>query len=297
MFSKSTLPCSEEAVASGESVTGDSVPEVVEVSKPAVRQFKGPGGKIVEISEDQLERYVSMGLGAHEKFAEAAKMREESQKIIAAAKDSKSALKALELAGHSKSEAREILENELRKIYEEEEEDAKLSPEAKKLREREAELAKYKSEEAERKAAIEQEAASKEEAAYMERIDNEIAEAIESTDLPKHPILGKMMINYMASYASQGQELSAKEAIKYVAADFKVIVRDVLSGMDAKAVKQYLKDDHIKGLRDDAMSEYQSKQKPFDKPAQVAASKQAQPAPENKPLEVKRSKDFFSPFK
>ncbi len=291
MFSKSTVQMSEGEEASAE-VTGDSVPEVVVSQSRTLRV----NGKDVVVNEDQFDKYLQLGLASTEKFTEAKRMQEEAQRIIGAAKDQKSALKALELAGHTRAEAREILENELRSLYEQEEEDAKLSPEAKTLREREAELAEYKKQETDRKKKIEDEANSKEEAEYLNKIDNEIADAIEASDLPKHPILGKMAINYMSSFASQGQELSAKEAMKYVAADFKVIVRDVLSGMDAKTVKQYLKDDQVKGLRDEALSEYQSKQKPFDKPATV--SKQVREEPKDAVSNpVIRSKDFFNPFK
>jgi hypothetical protein len=271
MFSISTTPRNEAAEASAP-VVSESEVAVSEVKVPVVKTYK-VNGKDVQVSEDQFDKYIQLGMASTEKFQEAKRIQEEAQKVLAL-KGEKSAMKTLLAQGYTKQEAREILENDLRSEYEAEEEDAKLSPEAKKLREREAELAEYKAQEKARKDAIEAEAASREEREYLNKLDDEIAAAIEGSDLPKHPILGKMAINYMSSFASQGQELSAKEAMKYVNDDFKVIIRDVLSGMDAKAVKQYLKEDHIKGLRDDAMSEYQSKQKPFDKPA--AASKQVE---------------------
>jgi hypothetical protein len=292
MFSISTPQRNEGAEASAP-VEGESEVVVPEVKAPIVKTYK-VNGKEVQVSEDQFDKYIQLGMASTEKFQEAKRIQEEAQKVLAL-KGEKSAMKTLLAQGYTKQEAREILENDLRSEYEAEEEDAKLSPEAKKLREREAELAEYKAQEKARKEAIEAEAATREEREYLNKIDEEIASAIEGSDLPKHPILGKMAINYMSSFASQGQDLSAKEAMKYVSDDFKVIIRDVLSGMDAKAVKQFLKDDHIKGLRDEGLSEYQSKQKPFAQPA--VAAKQVQQEPATKPNEVKRSKDFFSPFK
>lgn len=291
MFSIST-PQRNEGAESSAPVEGE--PEVVsEVKVPVGKTFK-VNGREKQVAEEEYDKYIQLGLAATEKFTEAKRIQEEAQKVLAL-KGEKSAMKTLLAQGYTKQEAREILENDLRSEYEAEEEDAKLSPEAKKLREREAELAEYKAQEEARKKAIEAEANSREEREYLNKLDDEIASAIEGSDLPKHPILGKMAINYMSSFASQGQDLSAKEAMKYVSDDFKVIIRDVLSGMDAKAVKQFLKDDHIKGLRDEGLVEYQTKQKPFDKPA--VASKPVQQESGAKPMEVKRSKDFFSPFK
>lgn len=295
MFFPSTLPFSEGAESAGETVTGDApvVPEAKNPeleAKPAVRNLK-VNGKEVSLSEDQWDKYLQLGLAATEKFQEASKKEAEAQKIIAAAKDGKSALKALELAGHSKAEAKAILEKELLALYEEED----LSPEERARREEKAELERYKSEEAQRKAKIEAEASSKEEQAYLEKLDAEIADAVESIDLPKHPIFGKMALNYMSSFMEKGQDLSAKEAMQFVASDFKGIIREVLSGMDAKAVKQYLKADHLKGLQDEVLSNHIAKQKPFDKPAVV--SKQAEEKPVDKTqVGFHRSKDFFNNF-
>lgn len=286
MFFKSTAPMSEGEPASAP-VVSDVVPElVVEPAKPTSRKVKAYG-KEIEVREDEVDKYLSLGVASTQKFEEAKKIQEEAQKILSL-KGEKSAMKTLLAQGYTREEAREILENDLRATYEEDE----LSPEEKARKAEKAELDRYKAEEAARKQAIEDEARSKEEHAYLTRLDEEIAQAVEKSGLPKHPILGKMAINYMASFGERGIDLSAADAMKHVASDWDQIITSVFSEMDAKSVKKYLKADHVKGLREEALIEYQAKQKPFDKPA--VASKQA-PAPSEKDNAPKRirSNDFF----
>jgi hypothetical protein len=224
-----------------------------------------------EIAEDKIHGLAQLGLSATEKFTEAKKMREEAESILQANRTDKSAMKALERAGFSKQEAKAIIEEELSKLYEEDE----MSPEDKSKRDEQAELKKYREQEAEKKKLIEDEQYSKEEQADIEQINDEIADAIEECDLPRNPILGKWALNYMSAYARQGEELSAKDAMKMVSGDMKEIIKDMLGGMDSASVKKFLKDEHLKGFIDENVASIQSRQ-PFNKPA-VALKPVAKP--------------------
>jgi len=260
MFFRTTARMEEAAPAADASMV--SVPVEAKPELPTTKSFK-VNGKMVEVPLDKLDSYAQLGLASTAKFEEAKKLREEAQSILDVAKTEKSAMKSLLSAGFSREEAVTILEADLRKEYEEED----LSPEQKQAREKDARLAKFETEEKARQTKIEQEASSKEEQDELEKIDKEIADAIEESDLPKNPILGKWALQYMSSFADQGEELSAKEAMKLVNSDMKEIIRDMLSNMDASAVKQFLKSDQIKGLQNDVVKEYQSKQSAFSKPA------------------------------
>lgn len=289
MFFRTTAPSNEGAAASAEPVVSvQAQPEAQsEPSTPATKRLK-VNGREIDVPLEKLDAYAQLGLSSTEKFNEAKKLREEAESILSVAKNEKSALKALEKAGFTRQEALAIVEDELRKEYEEME----LSPDEKAKRAERAELERFRKEEADRKARLEAEAQSKEEAEYFEKIDAEIAEALEATDLPKEPILGKWAIQYMASFAEQGEDLSAKEAVKLVTADMKDVLRNMLSGMDAKAVRQFLKDDHVKGLQDEAMASIREKQQPFSKPA--TAPKQAAVKDEPKENKVIHGRDFWS---
>lgn len=247
-------------------------------------------GKEVKVPKSKLEMYAQLGLASDEKFKEAKKMREEADKILATAKTEKSAIKSLMAAGYSKEESRKIIEEELLKEYEYED----LSPEEKKRREMEEELKQYKTKEEKEKAEREQIARQKEEQEYFRKLDDELADAIKSSNLPKHPVFGKFALQYMASSASQDLDISAKDAMKLVEQDFLGVVQEVLSGLDAKTLKSWLGDKTLRSLREDAVSEFKSKEPPFAK-AKEQPAKQAKPEDEEdegKP-QIIRSKGFF----
>lgn len=247
-------------------------------------------GKEVKVPKSKLEMYAQLGLASDEKFKEAKKMREDADKILATAKTEKSAIKSLMAAGYSKQEARAIIEEELLKEYEYED----LSPEEKKRREMEEELKKYKNKEEQEKAEKEAKLRQQEEEKYFKQLDDELADAIKESNLPKHPVFGKFALQYMASSASQDLDISAKDAMKLVEQDFLGVVQEVLSGLDAKTLKSWLGDKTLRSLREDAVSELKSKEPPFAK-AKEQPAKQARPEGEDeddKP-QIIRSKGFF----
>lgn len=247
-------------------------------------------GKEVKVPKSKLEMYAQLGLASDEKFKEAKKMREDADKILATAKTEKSAIKSLMAAGYSKQEARQIIEEELLKEYEYED----LSPEEKKRREMEEELKQYKTKEEREKAERDEIARQREEQEYFRKLDDELAEAIKTSNLPKHPVFGKFALQYMASSASQDLDISAKDAMKLVEQDFLSVVQELLSDLDAKTLKSWLGDKKLRSLREEAVSELKSKEPPFAKAKDVPA-KQAKAEDENeegKP-QIIRSKGFF----
>jgi hypothetical protein len=270
-----------EAVKSTEKASSAPAPEEIYTLKV--------NGKEVKVPKSKLEMYAQLGLASDEKFKEAKRVREEAEKILSTAKTEKSAIKSLMAAGYSKEEARKIIEEELLKEYEYED----LSPEEKKRRELEEELKQYKSKDEKEKAERETAARQKEEEAYFRKLDDELADAIKSSGLPKHPVFGKFALQYMASSASQDLDLSAKDAMKLVEQDFLGVVQELLSGMDAKTLKSWLGDKSLRSLREEAVSELKSKEPPFAK-AKDAPAKQVESKDEDegKP-QIIRSKGFF----
>ena len=246
-------------------------------------------GKEVKVPKSKLEMYAQLGLASDEKFKEAKKMREDADKILATAKTEKSAIKSLMAAGYTKQEARQIIEEELLREYEYED----LSPEEKQRRELEEELKQYKTKEEQAKAEREAAARQKEEEDYFRKLDEELADAIKESSLPKHPVFGKFALQYMASSATQDLDISAKDAMKLVEQDFLGVVQELLSGLDAKTLKSWLGDKKLRSLREDAVSELRSKEPPFAKAK--APAKQAEPeaADEDNKPQIIRSKGFF----
>lgn len=247
-------------------------------------------GKEVKVPKSKLEMYAQLGLASDEKFKEAKKIREEADRILSTAKNEKSAIKSLMAAGYTKEEARKLIEDELLKEYEYED----LSPEEKKRLEMEDELKKYKTKEEKEQAEREAAARQREEEQYFRKLDEELADAIKTSGLPKHPVFGKFALQYMASSASQDLDLSAKDAMKLVEQDFLGVVQELLSGMDAKTLKSWLGDKSLRSLREEAVSELKSKEPPFAKAKEQSAKQVSSKDEEDdgKP-QIIRSKGFF----
>lgn len=286
----STAPVVGDTVEAPEAETSSAQTSNVKTITPEEIYTLKVNGKEVKVPKSKLEMYAQLGLASDEKFKEAKRMREDADKILSTAKTEKSAIKSLMAAGYTKQEARAIIEEELLKEYEYED----LSPEEKKRREMEDELKQYKTKEEREKAEREQLARQKEEQDYFKKLDDELADAIKTSNLPKHPVFGKFALQYMASSASQDLDISAKDAMKLVEQDFLSVVQEVLSGLDAKTLKSWLGDKTLRSLREDAVSELKSKEPPFAK-AKEQPAKQAKPVDEdedNKP-QIIRSKGFF----
>lgn len=274
----------EASVSEGSSAPAKKEPSI---SQDEIYTLK-VNGKEVKVPKSKLEMYAQLGLASDEKFKEAKKMREDADKILATAKTEKSAIKSLMAAGYTKAEARQIIEEELLKEYEYED----LSPEEKKRRELEEELKQYKTKEEKEQAEREASARQKEEEKYFRKLDEELADAITASGLPKHPVFGKFALQYMASSATQDLDLSAKDAMKLVEQDFIGVVQELLSGMDAKTLKSWLGDKNLRSLREDAISELKSKEPPFAKAKAPAKQAGPQDVDDDKP-QIIRSKGFF----
>lgn len=289
----STAPVVGETAEANVSEETSPVAEAAPAKKePSVSQDEiytlKVNGKEVKVPKSKLEMYAQLGLASDEKFKEAKKMREDADKILATAKTEKSAIKSLMAAGYTKAEARQIIEEELLKEYEYED----LSPEEKKRRELEEELKQYKTKEEKEQAEREASARQKEEEKYFRQLDEELADAITASGLPKHPVFGKFALQYMASSATQDLDLSAKDAMKLVEQDFIGVVQELLSGMDAKTLKSWLGDKNLRSLREDAISELKSKEPPFAKAKAPAKQAGPQDVDDDKP-QIIRSKGFF----
>lgn len=282
-----------------ESTPGVTVPPTVaalasqDADAPVVAEKRKFKIDDTEVDEDTLinsyKERDKHNKAAQAKFREASELRKKADDIVAAASTDKDALKALERSGLSREEAKKALEDSLRRIYEEE--DQPELAEKRKLEQERDELKKYK-EEIEKKK--QEEEMSREEATAFEALDNELAEAFQSSDLPVHPILSKFALQYMAAYADKDVDLDPSEAVDMVKRDFPVLMQDMVQKMSVEQLKSFIGKETLSKLRDDAVSAVKKAEAPFTKAAPVAPVKQdSQSNPTEDGPKVMRSKDFF----
>ena len=196
--------------------------------------------------------------------------------------DTKSALKQMGI--DPKEFAAAVIEEEIK--------NSQLTPEQRELEELKAEKRRLKEERKKEREEFEQKELERLRQVEYERIDNQITEALDSSDLPKTPYTVRKLAEYMLYGSQHGIELSAKDVLP--------IVREELLG-DLKTI--------IESLGDDAAEEFIGKEvlTRFRK-KNIAKAKASTPATvkagikdvgasskqkESEPVQKKSFKDFF----
>jgi hypothetical protein len=285
------VPTPAAATEASPTIAPETSAPKTEAAKPSSSEtFKiKVNGKEQEVTLDKLLVMAQKGTAADERFNEAAKLRKEAEEIVSTAKSEKSALKTLMKAGYSKEEARQIVEDELRKEYEWED----LPEDEKKRRQMEDELERYRRTEKERQEAEERSKLEKEDQEYATKLEQEMVGALESSWLPRNEIYGKAAFNYMAAAARKGFDLSASDAVKLVESDFVETNRAAIKSMDLEQALKIFGEEKFKEYSGRSVSEVKQKEAPFTKPAQaVKQAKSESPDKESKPTVI-RGRDFW----
>lgn len=204
-------------------------------------------GKEVELTEEELKKYASLGKASQKRMEEAAKIRKEHERLQA---DVTSMIETLqknpeEVLKHFGIDIDKFAEDRINKKLE----DAAKSPEQKEKEELLKKLEEYekKTKEAEEKAKVE----------AQERLNNEIASKIEQdinkafevSDLPKSPYAIRKIADLLSIAAAQKIDLEASDVIPIVK---KQMVEDFknLSGiLPEEMLEEILGNEKVSSLR------------------------------------------------
>lgn len=155
---------------------------------------------------------------ANKRAQEASRRDKDWETLVSEVKTKKDAKKVIERLGLSKDEAVDIFG---RWLYQEEVLPKEMSPEQRRIKELEAEGAKYKDAEAARakeaKDAEEQQLTRKEEA----RLKAELTKVIQDKKIPGTRLALRRLANYLGTYAEAGQEVTTEQAADMVMEDYR----------------------------------------------------------------------------
>ena len=145
----------------------------------------------LDLSDDAaVKRYLEQAAGANQRFEEAASVRKQAEQLVKMLKENpKAILKHPDLALDYKKLAAEIMN--------EESEDMAKTPEQKKIEEMEAKLKKHEEERKQLEDEKRQAEAQRLELEAFQQLDEQIDEALSSTDLPKSPYVVKRISDIM----------------------------------------------------------------------------------------------------
>jgi len=210
--------------------------------KAAIKKWKLKSqGKTHEISDEaELIRLAQMGLGAHEKFEQAAKSRKQSEALVELLqKDPTKALSSLGLDVRQLAE--DFLVSEAKKLQ--------MSPEERERSEIQAEIQRLKGEKEELLKEQQTERISKLQAQYEVDIQDQIIKAIDQYKLPKNPKTVSRIAEYMASALENGYEATALDVATRVRQDLEEEHRSLFSHYNVEDLLKLIGDQKAKEIR------------------------------------------------
>lgn len=220
--------------------------------KQAVKEWKLKSNGKTRTVTDQAEliRLAQLGLGANEKFAQAAENRKKAEAIIDLfQKDPAKAMKAL---GHDvRKLAEDYLYNEAQKHM--------MTPEQKQKAEIMEEIQRLKAEAEDLKKNQQDERISQLQAKYEVDIQTDIIGAIDKYKLPKNPKTVARMAEYMASALENGYELTAQDIAPRVRMDLEEEHKSLFNHYDVEDLLKLLGNDQLKKIRDYEINKVKSK--------------------------------------
>lgn len=234
----------EGATEAAESTSPQEAPKQPskEEIKEAIKKWKLKSqGKEREItSEDELVRLAQLGLGAHEKFEQAAKTRKQTEALVELLQ--KDPTKALASMGHDMRKLAEqfIMEEAQKQMMSpEERQKAEIQAEIQRLRQEKEDLVKQKREEQ-----IQQLQTK-----YEADIQDQIIGAIDKYKLPKNPKTVARMAEYMATALEHGYEVTAADVAPRVRSDLEDEHKSLFAHYDVEELLKVLGEDQLKKIR------------------------------------------------
>lgn len=222
-----------------------------------------------EYTLTELKNLASKSAAADERFNSAAQIEKKANEILEGLK-SKKLVSTLERNGYSKAEIRQILENELTPFVEYD----LMTPEERERKAKDDELEQYKQE---KKRQEEEQMSAKEKAELnreLERLNTDFLNALEKSNLPRDPFLGKMVAQQLIGAEANGYSLSVDEAVEIVNQMFETNTKQLLSGMSIDKIKQFLGKDTLSKLRESDVQQVREAERPFAKQGSKPAAKQ-----------------------
>lgn len=201
-------------------------------------------GKVEKMTAREALKLVQSAKSSTERFNKASELSKNAQNMFRLAAENPD-----EFFRRTGRDPIEYYESRLAEIYEE----RQLSPEQKEFRRLQKLEQDSLKEKAEAKKREENERLTKAEQQEMQKLDQEIGEALKEfkdSGIPTDKYFTAQIAARILSASKQGKDLSAKEAAASIKSDFQATTRRVFDQMDAKAIHEMLGDTTMKKLRE-----------------------------------------------
>jgi hypothetical protein len=210
------------------------------VSETMKRMYKVTvDGQDMEVDEDELRRGYAHNKAASKRMEEASMTRKEAEQVLRIFKENpKEAFKML--GSDARKFAEQIINDELS--------EALLSPQERELRDYKSKVDKYESESRNAKEQYEREQLESSIAQQAESIQADIIGSLESSGLPKTERTVSRMVYYMQAALQAGFNVTPKDVVDQVRADYKADLNSMLGGLPEDALEAFLGADVVKRI-------------------------------------------------
>jgi hypothetical protein len=245
----------------------------------------------VELTEAELIRRAQLGLGADEKFQEAAQMRKSAEALFEAIKKD-----PIAVMKHMGLNVRDLTEGYLAKELQDEMKD----PQVRELED----LRAFKKAQEDAKANADKENMTKSQQAefqqHMQRTakeyDTKISQVLADSNLPKTPYTVKRVAELLKNALTKGYDLDVNTAVDMVREGYMGDFKALFGGLKGEQLVKFLGDDVLKEMRQHDLARIKAKlegQHSAAQPAIAAPSTPRQSSSESKQMSTDEWKDFI----
>ena len=196
-------------------------------------------GQEREVDEKELLRGYAHQQAAEKRMSDAAMTRKEAEQVLRIFKENpREAFKML--GTDARKFAEQVLNDDLN--------EALLSPQERELRDYKAKVERYESESRAAKEEYEREQMEKEFSTYQETIQSEILDVLGTAKLPQTSRTISRVAYYMEAALSAGYNVTPKDVVDQVKADYKAEMDALLGGLGDDELEQYLGANHYRRI-------------------------------------------------
>lgn len=207
-------------------------------------------GKEIELTLEELQTWAQKGMGANQKFQEAARMREQMQKIMQMIKTNPRAiLEDPRIGVDIKKLAEDVLWEQVQR--------EKMTPEQRELQETKKKLEEFEKQNKELESRTKTEKFNQEVEHFSKKLGEDIQNVLQTSNVPKTQFTVKRMAFYMQEALKRGVDLSAKDVVGIVHNEYQQNVKQILGAVDGDALVNLIGEDTLKKIRDHELKRLQ----------------------------------------
>jgi len=245
---KATPPVETKGAEAEEKKTPPEQMPAQAAASEAKRKYKlKVDGAEEEVDEDEVVRRAQMGTAAHQRFAEAARIRKDAEEILGyLRKDKRQALEQICIAeaGGDREKGKQLLRDMAERIVADNLEEQALSPEEKSAREKKKELDAKEAALKRREEEWNQHLTDLQVTEIKEQMLKELPVAIQKAGLPDNQHTRRRILEWIKWAAEQDYDLPVEVAAKEVKKEKLSARKDAISDMKAEELETEYPDLH-----------------------------------------------------